>query len=124
MSLVYLPIWDEIRHYLSVEIYDKDGGHLDPRIRIMFRGVPVPLAERASRAVMACVTCGRSIFPIRRQEGSSWESLYYAATCQIAVRMGCARSAPARAEYDRFKDIWAKHPRPKDNQLSLFYPKG
>jgi hypothetical protein len=121
VSIVFAPIWPELKQYLSVEIYDKDGGHLDPRIRIMFREVPVELALRACSVVMACVTCERPMFPIRKQEGSPWESLYYAATCPIGQRMGCARSKPARAEYERFKELWAKHPKPADNQLRLFY---
>lgn len=121
MSLVFQPIWTEIAKYLSVEIYDKDGGHVDPRIRIMFREVPTELAVRAVRVVMDCVTCGKPILPIRRQKGSDWQNLYYAATCPIGQNMGCARSAPARVEYDRFKDIWERHPKPKDSQLKLFY---
>lgn len=120
MSLVETAIWPEIRHYLSVEEYDKDGGHLDPRIRIMFRGVPVALSHRAQAQTMMCVTCGRSIFPLRRQEGSGHESLYYAATCPIGQRIACSRSGPARDEYDRFKAIWATRAMTAKPQLTLF----
>ena len=121
MSVVFAPFWDALRHHLACEIYDKDGGHVDPRIRIEFRDVPVALAEIVRMWTMPCVTCDRPIFPLRRREGSTWENLYYAPSCPIGIRTACARSAPAREEYERFKDLWAQHPRPKSPQLSLFY---
>lgn len=119
MSLLAAPFWDRLRHHLSCEVYDRDGGHADPRIRIEFRDVPMALSEEAQAWVMPCVTCGRSIFPVRRREGADWSQLYYAPTCPLGIRTKCARSAPARVEYIRFKNLWAQHPA-YAQQLPLF----
>lgn len=116
MSITNTPLWPRLQPYLFVIRYDKDGGHDDPRIRIEFRDLPDPLSREAAFMAMPCVTCGRPIYPLRRREGDSFSRLYYAPTCQPALRVRCSRSASARIEYESFKEQVSRPP----VQLMLF----
>lgn len=118
MSITHAPIWSRISEYLVIEVYDKDGGHDDPRIRIEFRELPQALAVEAAFVQMACVACGRPIHPLRRREGDGWDRLYYAPCCPVTTRAACSRGASAHAEYVRFKVLGAAPERAK--QLTLF----
>jgi hypothetical protein len=111
MSILLHAIWPLLEPHLVVEEYDRDGGHVDPRIRIELRDLPPDLAITAADLIMPCVTCGRRIFPFRQRLGSSWADLYYAPTCPLDRNIACSRAAPARDEYDRFK-VYKTH-RPK-----------
>lgn len=104
-SIVFLPVWKKIESYLLIDIYDRDGGHVDPRIRIGFVGMPEQLGRDVAFATMPCVACGRPNHPLRRREGDDWSRLYYAPTCALAVRVACSRSRSAELEYERFKSL-------------------
>lgn len=104
-SLVFLPVWETVKKYLVVDIYDRDGGHEDPRIRIGFDDLPERLGRSLVFLEMPCVACGRPIHPLRRREGDPWSRLFYAPTCPIAVRINCSRTRSAELEYERFKGI-------------------
>jgi hypothetical protein len=105
VSIIFLPAWTELEPYLVVDVYDKDGGHVDPRIRIGFADMPESLGRRMAFLEMPCVTCRRPNHPLRRREGDPWSRLFYAPTCPLAVRVACSRSRAAELEYERFKGI-------------------
>lgn len=65
MSIIAHPIWDRVRPYLTIDHYDRDGGHVDPRIRIGFSNMPQALGAEAAYVQMACVEpdCQRPINP-------------------------------------------------------------
>ncbi len=105
--------------YLKVDIYDRDGGHDDPRIRIGFVDLPAELSLEAQWVEIPCVECKRPIHPLRRREGDPQTRLYYAPCCLIAVRIACSRSGAVRREYDAFKDI-GKRIAADPRQLSMF----
>jgi hypothetical protein len=117
VSIIFMPVWKQLEAHLLVDVYDKDGGQVDPRIRIGF----VDLPEHASRELvffeMPCVTCRRPNHPLRRREGDGWDRLFYAPTCALSVRKSCSRSRAAHLEYERFKGIVGK-PR-QTGQLEL-----
>lgn len=115
---LYPEVWDRISSFLVIDVYDKDGGHVDPRIRIGFDDLPEQLGRELARFEMPCVACERPIHPLRRREGDDWTRLFYAPTCPITVRVSCSRTRAAELEYERFKGIGTA-PRPS-RQLSLF----
>jgi len=114
ISIVFHPIWKRLEPYLLVDVYDKDGGHDDPRIRIGFPDLPENFGRELVFLEMPCVTCRRPNHPLRRREGDGFDRLYYAPTCPLTVRMACSRSRAAELEYERFKGI-----RRPDFQLAL-----
>jgi len=116
-SIVFLPIWDRLRQYLKIDIYDKDGGHVDPRIRIGFDDLPEAFGRELAFVEMPCVSCGRPNHPLRRREGDDWTRLFYAPTCPLAVRIACSRTRAAELEYCRFKGIDTHRETP---QLEMF----
>jgi hypothetical protein len=119
MSITDHAIWFRIRPYLTIDTYDRDGGHADPRIRIGFSGMPTRLGSEAAYIQMPCVepSCRRPINPLRRREGDDWSRLYYAPCCPVTVRAACSRGAAAAAEYDRFKEGRVAAP---SGQLTMF----
>lgn len=118
VSLIFQPIWNDLKPYLHVVECAKDGGTDAPRIRIDFLGLPEGLARRAASVTMPCVYCERPNLPLRRREGDEWDRLYYAPTCPIGTRVECSRSRAAALEYERFKGVKVVLPPPA--QLSLF----
>lgn len=102
---MFLRVWEDIREYLVVDVYDKDGGHVDPRIRIGFDNLPELMGRKLVFLEMPCVACGRPIHPLRRREGDPWSRLFYAPTCPLAVRLACSRTRAAELEYQRFKGL-------------------
>ena len=119
MSITLHPMWPRLATYLVVEKYDKDGGHLDPRIRIELRDLPPKLAHEASFVQIACVACQRPINPLRHREGDDWTRLYYAPACPVTTRAACSRGGPAHEEYERFKTLCAL-PSYRSRQLEMF----
>ncbi len=119
MSITIHPIWYRIRPYLTVDRYDRDGGHEDPRIRIGFSGMPTQLGVEAAYIQMPCVepSCQRPINPLRRREGDDWSRLYYAPCCPVTTRASCSRGGAAADEYNRFKDGKVAEP---SGQLTMF----
>lgn len=120
MSIVFHPLWELLRPYLHVSLYDKDGGHQDPRIRIDLRDLPAELAISAADAIMKCVACRTRIFPLRQREGDPWSRLYYAPTCTLERSLACSRSPQAHIEYERFKEIWRGRPGPQLLQVEMW----
>lgn len=103
MSILLEPIWFDLRPYIRLEVYDRDGGASHPRYRIeVITPSDGVLLRRFLATTMPCVVCGRRINPIRARQGKS-NHLYFAATCELAVNYACARSADAREEYDAIK---------------------
>jgi hypothetical protein len=119
VSVTNHEIWRKISGYLKVDIYDRDGGHADPRIRIGFVDLPDELSLAAQWIEIGCVECARPVHPLRRREGDPNSRLYYAPCCLIAVRIACSRGPAVRREYDAFKDI-AKRVSMDPRQLSMF----
>lgn len=120
-SITFYPdVWDRIASFLVIDIYDKDGGHKDPRIRIGFDDLPEALGRELAFFEMPCVACGRPIKPLRRREGDEWTRLFYAPTCPITVRVACSRTRAAELEYERFKGLDASQVASAQRQLSLF----
>lgn len=116
-SIVFHPIWQKLHPYLLVDIYDRDGGHKDPRIRIGFVDLPETFSHELVMLVMPCVHCERPNHPLRRRETDDWTRLYYGPCCPLAVRVSCSRGRAAELEYERFKGL----PPPRASaQLSLF----
>ena len=118
-SIVFHPVWDRLQTFLVIDIYDKDGGHQDPRIRIGFDDLPERFGRELAFLTMPCVSCGRPIHPLRRRDGDGFDRLYYAPTCELRVRISCSRTRAAELEYERFKGL-RSNPRPTA-QLELFY---
>ena len=109
-------VWGTVKEYLRIEYYDRDGGHENPRIRIELKSLPMALWRKFQVVEMPCVSCGNPIYPLRARKGSLPGSLYYACTCPLEVRMGCARGGRAALEYERFRG----HVGPPPAQMSLF----
>ncbi len=103
MSIVFHPLWPKLHRYFRVEVYDKDGGHRQPRIRIELTKMPEKLREKALALQMPCVACGQPMHPIRaRGDGA----LYYAAACPLDVNIGCSRGKAAKLEYNRIRAVF------------------
>lgn len=108
------PLWPRLRQYFRIEVYDRDGSAVRPRIRIEVDALPTDLQAEALAATMHCVACGKSIHPIRLRQPHAGRghpgNLYYAPCCPLEVSVGCSRGAAAREEYERFRPLM---PRPK-----------
>ncbi len=115
-SIMFEPVWKQIEPFLHIDVYDRDGGHEDPRIRIGFDGLPDALGRELVFFEMPCVACQRPIHPLRRREGDGFDRLYLAPACPLSVRVACSRGRAAMLEYQRFAGY---RPMPKP-QLSLF----
>jgi hypothetical protein len=107
MSIVDHTLWPEIRPYVRIERYDRDGGHAHPRYRIEVYPPDTGRSADWQDAMMPCVACGALMHPIRQRAATNKRGaprhLFYAATCPLRVRMGCARSGAARDEYLRVR---------------------
>jgi len=99
------PAWDELKPYLEIEFYDRDGGHENPRIRIELKHLPAALSHRLQRIVMPCISCTKQINPLRRRKGSTHSSLYYACSCPLEESLVCCRGSLAAQEYERFRNL-------------------
>lgn len=110
MSVIELPIWKEIRPYVVIEKYARDGGsEALARHRIEVRALPWDLRSRALATTMPCVSCGRAIHPFRDRlgapkHGRSHGHVYYAACCPLETNLACSHGAEARDEYVRVAD--------------------
>jgi hypothetical protein len=107
-GLLGQPFFAEIRPYMRLEFYDRDGGHKDPRVRIACHRMPDKLWARVLEHEMPCVSCGKAIHPFRdRQRGaqprSDKQHVYYAATCPLSVNISCSRQDPSSDEYRRVR---------------------
>jgi hypothetical protein len=107
ISLIFLPAWERLKPYLVIDIYDRDGSAIEPRIRIGFDNMPDELGREMSFIAMPCVACGTANHPLRRRVGDPWSRLYYGPACQVAVRPACSKGRAASLEYQRFMGIEA-----------------
>lgn len=121
-SIVFLPVWEKIAPNLLVDIYSRERGVREPRIRIGFVDLPESLSREIVMLVMPCVCCERPIHPLRKRLTDTWDGgrIYYAPTCPLTVRIGCSRSRAAELEYERFVGIWSGRGIREDTQLVLF----
>lgn len=109
MSMTKHPLWPQIREYVRIEIYSRDGIK-HPRMRIEFKsGMPHRLRSRLLAATMPCVACGSRIHFARTRaaktkRGTPHQHLYYAVTCPLDVNIGCSRGKAAAAEYSRVEN--------------------
>jgi hypothetical protein len=111
VSITRLPIFERLRPFFDIQLCVQDGSQRNPRIRIEFKGLPPDLEAEALKLSMPCVACGGSIHPIRSRNSApkrGWRdaNLYYAATCPLAVNIGCSRGGRARDEYSLIKSIF------------------
>jgi len=100
MGILSHAKWNDIKPFLKIEEVAGDGG----RVRLEIKDVPPTHRAQFLALVMPCVACGAEIHPIRERSGSKHQvgklsHLYYACTCPLEVRMGCARGKAARTEY-------------------------
>lgn len=105
--------WRQIRRYVHVEVYDRDGGHAHPRVRFEVHASNTMLFILTAIKV-PCVACGRPIHPVRaRAENDDLRNPasrpppaghhYLAVTCPLSTKIGCSRSGAARDEYNQIK---------------------
>jgi len=103
VSILQHEIWPVLRPFVHIEIYGRDGGPQKPRWRIEVKRPQSGIVLRQLLgARMPCVACGVSISPVRERAGD-WGALYFAPTCPLEVRFGCARGKAAREEYRAVK---------------------
>jgi len=112
MSFVDHPRFAEVAPFFVVEVYDRDGGHTSPRVRLEVHPPDATTGLRWLTLAMPCVECGAAIHPIRQRAGESARGgpkkpsllhLYFAPTCPLAVSLRCSRGAAARDEYIRVR---------------------
>ncbi len=103
-GVLFTPLWLKLATHIKVEVYDRDGGHKKPRVRLEIDAQGMLLA-RLTQLRTACVYCGSQISPVRVRKGGkkSEAHAFLAVTCPITTKMGCARSRQARDEYSRIK---------------------
>ncbi len=98
MSIRNEPIWKELKRYLVIEIYSRDGIER-PRFRIVFRPMPQELLQRAFALTIPCLACGDPIHPIRETF-----KVYFAGSCPLDTKIACSRSDKISDEYQAIKD--------------------
>lgn len=110
MSFTLHRLWPDVRPYIKIEKYTREGGTKNARIRIELKGsTPTSVKARALRTTMPCVACGKKIHPFRKRSAPSKRSesghVYYAATCPLDINLGCSRGKAAREEYNHIGRI-------------------
>jgi hypothetical protein len=102
-----LKIWPELRPYVVIEKYVRDGGSAkNARHRIELRALPWELRSRALAVTMPCVSCGGTIHPFRdrrspAKRGRANGHVYFACCCPLETNISCSRGGEARDEYVR-----------------------
>lgn len=116
MSIRNHELWPELRKYLVVQIYSRDGIKR-PRFRLNFRPMPPELFIEAQKIEVPCLACGEMIHPIRK--GTAFASLYFAGSCPLERKIACSRSRKVSAEYEAIKKDF-ENCVPDENQIELF----
>lgn len=105
-----LPELAQLGPHLHRELYDRDGGHADPRRRFEL-DLPVGsgLVDLALSCRCACAACGQPIRPFRQRKKSGKpaarsrravsERLYVAVACPLDVSLPCSRGDAAADAY-------------------------
>ncbi len=106
MSATLQPWFAELKPYIRLEEYDRDGSARKPRIRIEISScIPETLHPWILGLKMPCPACGDTISPVRARQAPNKRSktqgqhLYFAATCGLDAKVGCSRGKAARDEY-------------------------
>jgi hypothetical protein len=97
MSILKHAIWPQLRPWIVIGTYGRDGGSETPRHRIELRTPPKALLETFLAVEAPCVSCGTPSHPIRRRGSSG--GVYYAAACPLSVSIKCSRCIAAAMEY-------------------------
>lgn len=100
-ALLDHPLWHCLAPFVSVEVYDRDGGHSHPRFRLeLRRDTPADVRRAALAIECSCCRCGLPMHPFRtRRGGARAGQTYVAVTCPLTDRLGCARSKVAAETY-------------------------
>jgi hypothetical protein len=104
MSITSHPLWEDLKPFIIIETYDRDGGHPNPRHRIEL-SIPLhhPLFLQAIAISIPCAACKSLISPFRTRNpklrGNPSGRLYFAATCPLNVNTSCSRGLAAKYEY-------------------------
>lgn len=105
-----LPELALLGSHIRRELYDRDGGHVDPRRRFEL-DLPAgsALLDLALSCRCACAACGAAIRPFRQRKKSGkpavrsrrsvGERLYVAVACPLDVSVGCSRGDAAADAY-------------------------
>ena len=87
-DFVNTELFQELKPYIVIQVYDRDGGHKKPRKRIELRaGMPRELVVKALAFTAHCPACGRRMSPFRlrsragNQRGGNPQHIYFAAAC-------------------------------------------
>ncbi len=104
MRLTEHKLWPEIQPFVQIQIYARDGGHKNPRVRIEFAPMPSKLRKQALSMEVDCCACGKPIHPVRfrapaKRGKDVAQHLYCAVACPLDVCIGCSRGRAAREEY-------------------------
>jgi hypothetical protein len=114
VSLLEDPLFPTLEPYIEVTIYDRDGGHANPRVRIELSDQTPPEIQSLALAMQKpCVACYRDIHPFRARNeakpgGRAASGIYYAATCTLDANIGCSRGDRARDEYKAIRGHYGK----------------
>lgn len=117
-SVPALPEFPMLGIYIRRELYDRDGGHADPRRRFeMELCAGSPLTDLALGLRCACASCGAPIHPFRRRKQPAAtaarrrkpasERLYVAVACPLHVSVGCSRGDAAAEAYVELEEALA-----------------
>ena len=116
-SVPALPEFPLLGAYVRRELYDRDGGHADPRRRFeMELPAGSPLVDLALGLRCACAACGAAIHPFRqrkqpaatsRRRKPASERLYVAVACPLSVSVGCSRGDAAAEAYVALEEALA-----------------
>lgn len=94
--LVQSRAWPHIAQYLRVEQHSRTEDDDEGYFRLELEA-PSALERVLWNLVVPCVSCMRPVKPFRRRAGGG--SIYYAATCPLAIDVSCCRTAAARADH-------------------------
>lgn len=100
-----------LKPYIEIEIYDRDGGHVHPRRRIeLSKRAPSEVVALALAFETPCAACGEPIHCWRARAGGKrggTAHLYFAAACPLSVNVGCSRGYAASSAYASLCDAVA-----------------
>lgn len=114
MSVLEQSYWPQIRPYMRMEVYTRDGGRAHARVRFELDPPTTALGKAWAALTMPCVACYRTIQPFRARRGQfkrgSAKHMFYACTCSLDVNVGCSRGNEARDEYQRVRKDLEQRP--------------
>ncbi len=87
-SFVNHPAFDTFKPYMYLSPSGSSW-----RIQLRRRRMPAPLKREAAKVSMSCVSCGKTMHPLRG------DGRYFAAACPLQTNISCSRTANASLEY-------------------------